>query len=78
VPGKRTNGIGLGGDGIGVDCAGNIYTAAGTIIDANGGRVGSFPGGTNMAFGGDDMKTLLVLRGKGMQIVKMNLPGLPY
>jgi sugar lactone lactonase YvrE len=40
--------------------------------------VGSYPSGTNLAFGGPDGKTLLVV-GLGTQVreIQMNLPGLP-
>lgn len=67
----------LGGDGIAVDCAGNIYDNAGVIHNAAGQEVGTFPGGTNMAFGGVDGRTLLVLRNQMVETVQMNIPGLP-
>jgi len=67
----------LGGDGIAVDCAGNIYDNTGTIRDPQGNPIGTFPVGTNMAFGGPDGKTLFVVGGTMAQIVPMNIPGLP-
>jgi gluconolactonase len=65
------------GDGMAVDCAGNVY-ASGSIFNPQNQRVGSYPSGTNMAFGGADGKTLLVV-GLGTQVreIQMNLPGLP-
>ena len=50
----------------------------GVIRDRNGNDVGNFPGGTNLAFGGADMKTMLVVfGGTGVRVVTMNVPGLP-
>jgi gluconolactonase len=77
VPTTKAGGFTLGNDGIAIDCAGNVYTNSGAIIGPNNQRVGSFNGGTNQAFGGEDGKTLLVVGGKNMHIHKMNLPGLP-
>jgi gluconolactonase len=67
----------LGGDGIAVDCAGNIYDNAGVIRNPEGQKIGSFPAGTNMAFGGPDGKTLFVVRNATAYTVQMNIPGLP-
>jgi gluconolactonase len=72
----RAGGFTLGGDGIAVDCAGNVYTTTGAIISPQNQSVGRFAAGTNMAFGGADGKTLLVVRGRGMHTIQMNLPGL--
>ena len=77
VPVRKAGNFTLGGDGIAVDCAGNVYIQSGAIISPQNQQVGRFPGGTNMAFGGEDGKTLLVVRGREMQVVRMNLPGLP-
>jgi len=77
VPQKKNGGFTLGNDGIAVDCAGNVYANGGSIVSPANARVGSYPGGTNMAFGGEDGKTLLVVGGKNMHTVQMNLPGLP-
>jgi gluconolactonase len=77
VPGKKNGGFTLGADGIGIDCAGNVYIQSGAIVSPENQTIGHFPGGTNMAFGGEDGKTLLVVSGKEMHVVKMNLPGLP-
>jgi gluconolactonase len=77
VPIKKGGAFTLGADGISVDCAGNIYTDGSAIISPQNQRIGSYPGGTNQAFGGEDGKTLLVVSGKSMHTVQMNLPGLP-
>ena len=77
VPIKKAGGFTLGPDGIGVDCAGNVYIQSGAIVSPQNQVIGHVPGGTNSAFGGEDRKTLLVVGGKGMHTVKMNLPGLP-
>jgi gluconolactonase len=67
----------LGSDGIAMDCAGNIYDNGGNIRNPQGQNIGKFPAGTNMAFGGPDAKTLLVVGGVGAHTVQMNVPGLP-
>jgi gluconolactonase len=78
VPVKKNGGFTLGNDGITLDCAGNVYTASGTIVSPQNQQIGRFAGGTNAAFGGEDGKTLLVVGGRNMHTVQMNLPGLPY
>jgi gluconolactonase len=67
----------VGGDGMAVDCAGNLY-ASGGIFASTGQRIGSYGGGTNLAFGGADGRTLLVVGpGTTVRALRMNLPGLP-
>ncbi len=73
-------GGGVSGDGVAMDCAGNLYTSGGSIQGADGNDLGSFPGGTNLAFGGEDGTTLLVVHGyepTSARTVQMNVPGLP-
>ncbi len=66
-----------GGDGMAVDCGGNVY-AQGNIFSAEGQRRGGYGGGTNLAFGGADGQTLLVVGpGTNVRSIPMNLPGLP-
>jgi gluconolactonase len=77
VPLRRAGPFTLGSDGLAVDCAGNVYTQGGAIISPENQPIGRFPGGTNMAFGGLDGKTMLVVAGRAMYTVQMNLPGLP-
>lgn len=69
----------LNADGLAVDCAGNVYLSGGSIRDPmTTNEVAKFPGGTNLAFGGADGKTLIVVGGgTSVKIVPMNLPGLP-
>jgi gluconolactonase len=68
-----------GADGLAVDCAGNVYLSNGSIRDpANGNEIAKFSGGTNLAFGGTDGKTLIVIGGgTNVKIIPMNVPGLP-
>lgn len=75
------------GDGITVDCAGNVYSA-----EFDGGRVSVFsPMGrplgqitvagqtTNLAFGGLDRKTLYITSGSnGFYSITLAIPGLPF
>jgi gluconolactonase len=76
VPSNRRE-IFTGGDGMAVDCAGNVY-ASGSIFNAQGMRLGDYPRSTNLAFGGADGKTLLLAGpGNGVRLLRMNLPGLP-
>jgi gluconolactonase len=67
-----------GGDGMAVDCAGNLY-ASGTIFSPAGDNLGAYvSGGTNLAFGGPDSTTVLVVgRGTMVRELQMNVPGLP-
>jgi sugar lactone lactonase YvrE len=66
------------GDGMAVDCAGNLYLSGGSIRNPQGNSVGTFPQGTNLAFGGADGKTLLVVGGNtNVRSYAMNVPGLP-
>jgi gluconolactonase len=76
VPSNQ-RGLFVGGDGMAVDCAGNLY-ASGEIASAQGQHLGSYPRSTNLAFGGPDGKTLfLVGPGTRVRSVQMNVPGLP-
>jgi gluconolactonase len=79
------------GDGMALDCAGNLYVATNNtlaVIDASGNPLGMITvagvqGVTNAAFGGADHKTLYITAlGSGTQnglfSVAMNVPGYPY
>lgn len=76
---------GRGLDGIGRDCAGNLYlTGADEVVVLNRElrRVGTLaaPGATNAAFGGPDRRTLFVTAlgdSRGVYSVRLNVPGLP-
>jgi gluconolactonase len=78
-----------GSDGMGMDCAGNLYiTQAKSVIvlDPNGIQIGSIavnpPGNvTNVAFGGPEHRTLFVTalgNDPGLWTVELQVPGLPY
>ena len=75
-----------GPDGMGVDCAGNLYVAengAGVVrvYAPDGSQLGSISVAaetTNIAFGGSDRQTLYVTAGKNLYSAQMNLPGYPY
>jgi gluconolactonase len=67
----------LGGDGIAVDCAGNVYDNGGNISSPAGQRIGTFPASTNMSFGGPDGKMLLLVANQSARVIDMNVPGLP-
>jgi gluconolactonase len=78
-----------GTDGMGMDCAGNLYVTQAksvVVLDANGMMIGSIainpPGNvTNVAFGGLDRKTLFVTalgNDPGLWTVDLDVPGLPY
>lgn len=77
VPSNRRAMVRNSGDGMAIDCAGNVYVE-GKIFGADGNQLGSWGAGTNLAFGGADGKTVLVAgSGKGLRELKMNVPGLP-
>jgi sugar lactone lactonase YvrE len=65
------------GDGVAVDCAGNVY-ASGGIYSAAGERIGDWGDGTNLAFGGEDGMTVLVVgRGTPLRELRVSVPGPP-
>lgn len=80
-----------GGDGMTVDCAGNLYVASNTsvvVLSSTGSEIGRLTlsgvqSATNVAFGGPDHSTLFItaLGGgaqKGLFRVTTSVPGLPY
>jgi gluconolactonase len=68
----------LNADGLAVDCAGNVYLSGGSVRDPAGVEIAKFAGGTNLAFGGPDGKTLIVIGGgTSVKVIPMNVPGLP-
>jgi gluconolactonase len=71
-------------DGMKVDAAGNVYCggAGGIyILDPKGKKLGRIvhgaPATTNIAFGGDDWKTLFFTTRTQLGMVKLKVPGLP-
>ena len=80
-----------GGDGLGIDCQGNIYATTNNtvaVVSATGTSLGTITVSgvqsvTNVAFGGADHRTLYITAlGSGSQNglfrVTMPLPGMPY
>jgi gluconolactonase len=80
-------------DGLKVDTAGNVYCAAGCatgncggsagiyILDLRGKKLGrivhGYPETTNIAFGGDDWKTLYFTTRNTLGSVNLKIAGLP-
>lgn len=74
-----------GVDGMGVDCAGNVYATVGANIQVyspSGTSLGSIAVGgstTNVAFGGPNMTTLFITSyDEVLHSVELDIPGLPY
>ncbi len=71
-------------DGMKVDSAGNIYSGGGGglyILDKTGKKLGrivhGLPATTNMAFGGDDWKTLYFTTRSSLNMVNVKIAGIP-
>jgi gluconolactonase len=71
-------------DGMKVDTAGNVYTGGGGglyIMDKTGKKLGrivhGFPATTNVAFGGDDWKTLYFTTRSSLNMVTLKVAGVP-
>ncbi|KYF90332.1 hypothetical protein BE18_18325, partial [Sorangium cellulosum] len=70
-------------DGMGVDCAGNLYVGwrgGVEVLAPNGARLGTIEGmieASNVAFGGADRKTLYITAGDSLYSIAMNIPGYP-
>jgi gluconolactonase len=81
---------GGGGDGMGMDCAGNLYVTRedGVVVYSAGGErlakiVVPDMTTTNVAFGGDAHRTLFITGmgsggDQGLFRVDLNIPGFPY
>ncbi len=78
VSGGTTFVSGESADGMAVDCAGNLYTSGGRIYSPAGELLGRFAGGTNLAFGGPEGKTLFIVGRGELSFIELNIPGLPY
>jgi gluconolactonase len=89
--GTRLNAYNGSADGLGMDCAGNLYIAAPqrvVVLSAAGMPVGAIAmdqaeSVTNVAFGGPERKTLFITSmgtgdKRGVFRVELNVPGLPY
>ncbi len=85
--------VGSGGDGMAVDCAGNLYVAGnmGNVVrvySSAGMALGTIQADgagttTNVAFGGTDHKTLYITAQgnegqRGVWSIALNVPGFPY
>jgi gluconolactonase len=74
---SNRRGLFTGGDGMAVDCAGNLY-ARGVIFDREGQNIGNYGSGTNLAFGGPDGRSMFIVGpGRNARVVQTNVPGLP-
>jgi gluconolactonase len=73
---------GVGSDGMGIDCAGNLYiTQNGVqVFSPEGEPLGTInaPGAANVAFGGPDRRTLFIAATNTLLAVELAIPGLPY
>jgi gluconolactonase len=81
---------GQSGDGMVIDCSGNLYVAGGSgnirVYSPTGTLLGMITAGgttTNVAFGGTDHKTLYITAqgsgsARGVYSIAMNVPGYPY
>jgi gluconolactonase len=71
-----------GSDGMGVDCAGNVYTTQNgvQVFSPDGELIGSIAaqGAANVAFGGPDRRTLYIAATTRLLAVELAIPGLPY
>jgi gluconolactonase len=89
--GTRLNAFNGGADGLGMDCAGNLYVTSGqrvVVVSPEDKELGSIAVAqaesvTNVAFGGPTHKTLFITSmGSGMQRgvfrIELNVPGFPY
>jgi len=74
--------VGVGSDGMVVDCAGNLYlTQNGVqVFSPEGDSIGTIaaPGAANLAFGGPDRQTLFITATNSLLAVELAIPGLPY
>lgn len=73
----------VGSDGMGIDCAGNLYiTQQGSVrvFAPDGSQIGTIPApqAANVAFGGPDRRTLFITAGTNLLSVQLAIPGLPY
>jgi gluconolactonase len=89
--GMHISGFSGGADGLGIDCAGNLYAASSkrvVVLSPQGTEIGSISVSqaenvTNVAFGGREHKTLFITsmgtgNQRGVFRVDLNVPGLPY
>jgi gluconolactonase len=71
-------------DGLTVDCAGNLYVTAGGEVKVYApdksslGSISVAEGPANVAFGGEDRRTLYITARTGLYSIRLEVPGLPY
>ncbi len=72
----------VGSDGMGIDCAGNLYVTQGgvRIYSPNGDLIDTIaaPGAANVAFGGPERRTLYITAQDSLLSIELAIPGLPY
>jgi gluconolactonase len=72
----------VGSDGMGIDCAGNLYITQGgvQVFSPDGEPLGTIAaqGAANVAFGGPERRTLYIAAATTLQAVELAIPGLPY
>jgi gluconolactonase len=72
----------VGSDGMGIDCAGNLYVTQGgvRVYSPDGNLIGTIaaPGAANLAFGGPERRTLYITATTSLLAVELAIPGLPY
>jgi gluconolactonase len=73
-----------GSDGLGIDCAGNLYVTTGSVVRVFGadgmprGEISVAEAPSNVAFGGADHKTLYITARTALYSIALNVPGMPY
>ncbi len=72
-----------GSDGMGMDCAGNLYITRQNTVQVfapDGTQVGTIPApnAANVAFAGPERRTLFITAGTTLLTVELAIPGLPY
>jgi len=84
VMGGGTTFLSSNSDGMGVDCAGNLYLSSGglKVYSATGQSLGSVTGlssgfTTNSAFGGEDRRTLYITNSTALYQIRLDVPGFP-
>lgn len=85
-PGQAFIDAGTNVDGMGIDCAGNVYASLYAsnkvgVWNASGHSIGEIPVAenvTNVAFGGSDHKTLYITTVTHLSSIVLQVPGLPY
>jgi gluconolactonase len=83
VPGEPARFADGSTDGMTVDCAGNVYATSGGVVvfDQAGSELGRITldrAASNVAFGGEDGRTLYVTGADTLFSIRLNVPGMPY